>query len=88
VEKRLKKTRISTLLLLICVGASAHAVEGSLAVAASGLRAPIDSETFKAAAIHLPSAGAVVVAPAHEAMRVFLVASVVFVLLVFYRCRR
>ncbi len=85
---QLEKNRILTLLLLIWVGASASAVEGSLAVAASGLWAPIDSETFKTAATHLPSAEGVLVAPAHKAMRVFLVASVVYVLLVFYRCRR
>ena len=87
-EERHAKTRIATLLLLICLGASAHAVGGSLEVAASGLRAPIDSDTFEAVAIRMASAEAAGMGPAHAAMRVFLVASVVFMLLVFYRCRR
>ena len=85
--ERCAETRIVTLLFLICVGACAYAVEGGFESAVSRLGPPIVSHTFEAAAMWRGGVEAASIGPAREAVRVFLLASVVYLLLVFFRCR-
>lgn len=56
VDERLAKIRITTLLLLICVGAGAQAVYPSSCAAAARPPVPIDAQTFEAAAVPVEAA--------------------------------